>query len=138
MSSGKTNQACESDSNSDFFNSMARLATSIDEFPKKRLKQLNVDLGTSDTLVPSGSRLQNPMTSTLVVRTADNTKIKANFRGQLPLNIKGFPNITAHQVPGLAEPLLSVSDVTYQNTAVIFLKDSVLFSTKPTKVKKFA
>lgn len=104
MSSGKTNLACESDSNSDFSESMARSATSTQHTSNKRIRRLNVDLGTSDTLILSWSLLENPKPSSLVVQTADNTKIKANLSGRLPLNIPHFPQVTAHQVPGLANP----------------------------------
>lgn len=136
MSTGKTNLACESVSNSEFSDSMARSATATHHTSEKRVKRLNFDSGTSDTLIPSWSCLDNPKPSTLVVRTADNSKIKANLSGRLPLNIPNFPPVTAHQVPGLAEPLLSVSDVTDRGTAVIFLKDSVLFTASPSKVEQ--
>lgn len=67
MSSGKTNLACESDSNSDFSESMARSATSTQHMLNKQIKRLNLDSGTSDTLIPSWSLLENPKPSSLVV-----------------------------------------------------------------------
>lgn len=42
----------------------------------------------------------------------------------------------AHQVPGLAKPLLSVSDVTDSGTAVIFLRDLVIFANDLTSVEQ--
>lgn len=136
MSAGKSNLACESDSNSDYSESMARSATSFSRTNKSTVGRLNVHSGTSDTLVPPTSTLLNPTHSNLIVRTANNTKIKANSSGRLPLTLPRFPAIKAHMVPGLAEPLLSVSDVTDKNTAVTFLRNSVIFSNNVNQVEE--
>lgn len=128
MATGKSNMACESESNSDFSESMAQSATSVLNKSIKPVNRLNVDSGTSDTLVPPTSQLLNSTPSSLTVRTANKIKIHANSSGQLPLTIPRFPSIKAHKVPGLAEPPLSVSDVTDKNKAVTFLRNSVIFS----------
>lgn len=115
---------------------MARSAASATH-PQVNSNRLNVDSGTSDTLVPPNFSLNGSVPSSLTIRTADNSQIKAISRGTLPLKILNFPSITAYVVPTLAKPLLSVSDVTDKNTAVLFLKDSVLFTSNPSEIKSF-
>lgn len=116
---------------------MARSAKATSLSTANAAKRLNVDSGTSDTLVPPSFQLNNKSESSLVIRTADNSRIKAVSCGKLPLDIKRFPPIRAHLVPGLAEPLLSVSDVTDQGVAVTFLRGSVLFTKNPSLVEHF-
>lgn len=77
MSSGKANLACDSDSNSDWSDSLARSATATTCSAVSTTKRLNVDSGTSNTLVPPAISLTNTSGSSLVIRTADNSKIKA-------------------------------------------------------------
>lgn len=57
ISSAKTNLARESDYNSDFSESMARSAKATIEASTNLAKRINVDSGTSNTLVPPNSHL---------------------------------------------------------------------------------
>lgn len=131
MSSSKANLACDSDSSSDWSDSLARPATATARSAGSTAKQLNVHSVTSNTLVPPLMNLNNTSCSLLIIQTADNRRIKAVSHGKLPLSISKFPPIHAHSVPGLVEPLLSVSDVTDHDIAVTFLKGSVLFRASP-------
>lgn len=137
MASGKANLACDSDSNSDWLDSIARLATASTLSAVNVAKRLNIDLGTSDTLVPPSIHLNDKSGSSLVIQMADNSKIRATSCGKLPLLIANFPPLRAHSVPGLAKPLLSVSDVTDQDIAVTFLKGSVLFTKHQSRIDTF-
>lgn len=130
-SMGHAKLAHDSDlDSSDFSESMARTATSLIAPSALAARRMNVDSGCSDTLVPDSWSLNQPQDSTLTLRTADNSKIKAVHKGTTSI-VSSLPKILAHQVPGLAEPLLSVSDITNSNVAVVFFRDSVLFVSNP-------
>lgn len=53
--------------------------------------------------------------------------MKSRLKGDVPLLIPGIASIEAHQMEGLVEPLLSVSEVTDHGIGVVFLKEKVLF-----------
>lgn len=127
ISSGKANISWNSDSNSNWSDSMAILATAMTLSATGVTKSLKVNSRTSNTLVPPSIHPENESGSSLIIRNPDNSKIKAVSCGKLPLAINKFPTMRSHSVPRLARPLLSVSDITDQDTAVAFLKSTVLF-----------
>lgn len=130
----------DSDSGSDeelsnYSKSMARSATTNLTISGSDQLHWNVDSGTTNSLVPSTTSPNSPTSSSLTLRTANNAKITAVGKGSISIN--SLPSVTAHQIPGLAESLLSVSDITNQNHSVLFLNDQVLFLNQPDRLKDF-
>lgn len=96
----------------------------------------NLDSGSSDILVPSEWKLENPIPSNMSIRTANNGQMKASHQGDLDLSHLGLSTMTAHTVSGLAEPLLSVSAITDSNKAVVFVQDAALIVDGPRKLEQ--
>lgn len=124
----------ENESNSDYSESMARSAVAFQISSMNSKIRWNVDSGTTNSLVPTIQSMISPVSSSLTLRTASNEKIAALKRGQVP--VPGLSDVTAHQIVGLAKPLLSVADITDQDVAVTFLKDKVLFTNQPMQLEK--
>lgn len=108
------------DTPSDYSDSVARLAFSALRAGDGRW---NVDSGTTNCLVPLDHPLTNASPGSISIRTANNGVMKANMKGNVPSPIPGIEKLRAHQVDGLVEPLLSVSEVTDHGKGVVFLKD---------------
>lgn len=125
----------DSDETSDYSDSMARSATVNLTVEHGSHLRWNIDSGTTNSLVPPTVNVQSPVSSALTLRTANNAKITATGKGMV--SVTGLPDVVAHQVEGLAEPLLSVSDVTDNNHGVLFLRDQVLFIDQPMIAKDF-
>lgn len=123
------------DTLSDFSDSMARYAVAYKASSSTTTVQWNVDSGTTNSLVPSNTQLENSKPSTLTLCTANNERITATHMGKV--NVPGLPSVTAHHVNGLAEPLLSVSDITDNDIGVIFFKEKVTFVSKTSELASF-
>lgn len=131
----KLAQEVKDDDTSDYSESMARSATHSQGF-KTQSKYLrwNVDSGTTNSLVPTSVPIPKSEPGSLTLRTANNARIDASSKGAVP--VSGLGNVIAHQIEDLAEPLLSVADVTNQNVGTLFLKDEVLFVDQPNALKE--
>lgn len=122
-----------SDDISDYSESMARSATANLTNPSSDRLRWNIDSGTTNSLVPVSTALRYPSSSSLSLRTENNDWIAAVGKGFI--SVEGLPDVTAHQVIGLAEPLISVSDITDTNHGVLFLNDRVLSLDNPSLAK---
>lgn len=118
---------------SDYTDSMTRSAMVNLNVDQRSHLRWNIDSGTTNSLVPPLVTVQNPASSSLTLQTANNAKIVASGKGMV--SVTGLPDVVAHQIEGLAKPLLSVSDVTDGNHGVLFLHDQVLFIEQPLVAK---
>lgn len=62
--------------------------------------------------------------------------MKSGFKGQVVSPVPGIHTLNVHQVKGLVEPLLSVSDITDRGVGVVFLRDRVIFANDEKKLKE--
>lgn len=131
---GKAKIVQEEDS--DYSNSMARSAT---EATAQRVNgtRWNINSACSNTLAMPSTKIADRLPSTLTLRTANNSLIKASTSGTVDLPIWGLNPIRAHVVPNLAEPLLSVSDLTDDNKAVVFLRTRALIVDQPDQLEEW-
>lgn len=118
------------DEDSDYSDSMAWSA-SIAVARQTTGSMWNLDSACSNTLVTPTTEIANRQPSSLTLRTADSSVIKASVSGSVQLPIRGLGDIKAHVIPNLAEPLLSVSDLTDKDKAVVFLKTRALIVDQP-------
>lgn len=102
---------------SDFSDSVARAALSYTTTPRD--DRWNVDSGTTNCLVPESFPISNRSSGTISVRTANNEIMKSKTKGMVISPIPGIPSLQAHQIERLAEPLLSVSEVTDHDIGVV-------------------
>lgn len=79
--------------------------------------------------------VENKQPSSLTLRPAENSLIKASVSGTVKLPIRGIGDIKAHVIPNLADPLVSVSDLTDKNKAVIFFKTQALIVDDPNQLE---
>lgn len=121
---------------SDFSEAQACRATAL-RAESHPISRFNFDSGSSNTLVPTTWPTRNSRPSTLVLRTADDGRMKAKSKGLIALPQLGIDKIEVHTVPDLAEPLLSVADVTDKDKRVLFLKSSVLVIDHPQKLETY-
>lgn len=91
----------------------------------------NVDSGTTNCLVPKTFPISNCKTGTITVRTANDQVMESSTKGYVHSPIPGITTIEAHQIDGLVEPLLSLSEVTDHGIGVIFLKKKGAFREGP-------
>lgn len=120
---------------SDFSDAQACSAVGL-SVTSRQATRFNFDSGSSNTLVPTSWPTSNAKPSTLVLRTAEDRRLKAKIKGSIALSHLGIDLIEAHTVPNLAEPLLSVADVTDKGKGVLFLKSSFLVVDRPDEAEK--
>lgn len=92
-----------SDDISDYSDSMAQSSTANLITSNKDHLRWNIDSGTTNSLVPSSTCLKSSSPSSLSLRTANNERISAVGKGMV--SVTGLPDVIAHQILGLAEPV---------------------------------
>lgn len=90
----------------------------------------DLNSGCSDVLVPHYWLSHRTRHSDRIIHTTKNSTIRAISQGPVNLGHKRLPPMTAHEMPGLADPLISVACLTDEDMAVIFLNDNVLLLSK--------
>lgn len=89
-------------------------------------------------MVPSSHPFfRNKTAATLSVKTANNETMKSLFCGTTPSPVPGSPPLDVHAIESLAEPLLSVCEITDCGSGVLFLKDKALFISHDFNLDKY-